>query len=133
MSKRTPFTNGPASPSNNYLERFNPDFYNRNSKEYNDKLAYSAEYQMAKQAGVGVYGKKMTNNPLALQEISKELMGRYPVNQQTANMAAHNVLINRTRKRARGGKNKRGTGTRLRRVKKQVKNSRTIKMKSKNK
>jgi hypothetical protein len=131
MSKRTPFTNGPASPSNNYLERFNPDFYNRNSKEYTDKLAYSAEYQMAKQAGVGVYGKKMTNNPLALQEISKELMGRYPVNQQTANLAAPNVLRNRTYKRTRGGKNKRGT--RLRRVKKQVKNSRTIKMKSKNK
>jgi hypothetical protein len=73
----------------------------------------------------------MVNNPLALQEISKELMGRYPVNQQTANLAAPNVLKNRTYKRARGGKNKRGTGTRLRRVKKQVKNRRTMKNKTK--
>jgi hypothetical protein len=131
MSKRTPFTNGPASPSNNYLERFNPDFYNRNYNERNSLFAHHAQVKMAGQAGVGVYGKKMVNNPLALQEISKELMGRYPVNQQTANMAAHNVLKNRTRKRARGGKNKRGTGTRLRRVKKQVKNRRTIKNKTK--
>ena len=103
---KTPFTNGPASPSNNYLERFNPNFYNRNAKEHNDKLAYSAEYKLSKQAGVGVFGKKMTNNPLALKEISKELMGRYPVNKQTANLAAPNVLRNRTykRARARGGK-----------------------------
>ena len=104
MSKRSPFTNGPASPSNNYLERFNPDFYNRNYNEHNSLFAHRAQAKMAKQAGVGVYGKKMVNNPLALQEISKELMGRYPVNQQTANLAAPTVLGNRTRKRARGGK-----------------------------
>jgi len=132
MSKRTPFTNGPASPSNNYLERFNPDFYNRNYNEHNSIFAHRAQSKMAKQAGVGVYGKKMVNNPLALQEISKELMVRYPVNQPTANLAAPNVLRNRTYKRARGGKNKRGTGTRVKSVKKQVKNRRsTIKNKTK--
>jgi hypothetical protein len=131
MSKRTPFTNGPASPSNNYLERFNPDFYNRNYNEHNSIFAHRAQSKMAKQAGVGVYGKKMVNNPLALQEISKELMVRYPVNQPTANLAAPNVLRNRTYKRARGGKNKRGTGTRVKSVKKQVKNKRTMKNKTK--
>lgn len=130
MSKRSPFTNGPASPSNNYLERFNPDFYNRNYNEHNSLFAHRAQSKMAKQAGVGIYGKKMVNNPLALQEISKELMGRYPVNQQTANLAAPTVLGNRTRKRARGGKSKRGTGTKVRRS--LVKNRRrSIKKKNK--